>query len=256
MAFDRVRRHHVAGLFKVRDRVRFKQAEAPTPAPPQQVAGEQTKSNVGTAVANATLGNVNQFSPYGSTTYEETGGRMVDGNWVPSYSQTTTLNPKLQQILSGTQDTAASLLPTGQTLANQASGTLTRPLDFGGVNNDLIQGGPQALNQNATDTIYKGQMALLQPTFDQQQRQLQDQLSRQGIPVGSEAYNSAMTNLGTQQAQQRTAALGSATGQGIDASSKMFNMALLGQQQNLNQQQLAQTNPLTNLQQLYGGGVA
>lgn len=211
-------------------------ASAPTPAPPQQVAGAQTASNVDTAVANATLGNVNQYGPYGSTTYQQTGGQMVDGNWVPSYSQTTSLNPTLQDILTGTQNTAKSLIPTGQTLADQYTKNLSS-----GPYADILSQGPQALDQNATNTIYQGQMSLLQPTFDAQNRQLEDQLSRQGIPVGSEAYGNALTQLGTQQNQARTAALGNATGQGIQSAGQMFNLALLGQQA-----------PLQQLSQLYG----
>jgi len=230
MIFERIRRHHVAGLFASRQRVRFKSTpEVPQPAAPQTVSTAQTASNVDTAKANATLGNVNQVNPYGSTTYNETGGQMINGNWVPSYTQTTSLNPTLQKILSGTQDTASSLVPTGQALANEFSGSLNGP------NNNIIMGGPQALDQNATNTIYQGNMSLLQPTFDQQQKQLQDQLSRQGIPLGSEAYGNAQTQLGTQQNQQRTAALGQATGQGIQSAGQMFNLALLGQEAPLNQ---------------------
>lgn len=230
--------------------------DVPQPASPQAVSGAQTTSNVDTAVANATLGNVNQVGPMGSTTYNQTGGQMVDGNWVPSYTQTTSLNPTLQNILTGSENTAASLVPTGQTLANQAQGSLTTPLNFSGVNNDIIQGGPQAIDQTATNSIYQGENALLQPTFAQQQQDLQDQLSRQGIPVGSEAYNNAQTQLGTQQNQARTAALGSATGQGITSANNMFNMALLGQNQQIGQQQTAQTNPLNNLTKLYSTGAA
>lgn len=223
----------------------------PTPATPQQTSTAQTQSNVDTAIANATLGNVNQISPFGSTTYDQTGTVNVDGNNIPQFSQTTSLNPTLQSILTGTENTAASLIPTGQALAGQAGSSLTTPLNFGGVNNNVIQGGPQAIDQNATNAIYGGEMSLLQPTFAEQQQQLQDQLSRQGIGVGSQAYGNAETQLGTQQNQAQNAALGTATGQGITSANNMFNMALLGQQQNLNQQQLAQTNPLNNLKSLY-----
>lgn len=224
----------------------------PTPASPQTVDQQQTQSNVDTAVANATLGNVNQVGPLGSTTYNQTGGQYVDGNWVPSYTQTTSLNPTLQSILSGTEDMAASLVPTGQTLANQASTSLTNPLNFSGANNDIIQAGPQALYQPVTNQVFQGEQALLQPTFTQQQTDLQDQLSRQGIPIGSQAYENAQTQLGTQQNQALTAAAGNAASTGASTAGNMFNLALLGQQQNLNQQQLAQTNPLSNLSALYG----
>ena len=213
---------------------------APTPAAPQQVAGEQTNSNINTAIANTELGNVNQVNPYSSTSYSETGGKMVDGRWVPSYTQTTSLNPTLQSILSGTENTAQSLVPTGQALANKFTAGIS-----GGPNEAILSQGPQVLDQNTTQQIYNGQNALLQPTFDEQQRQLQDQLSRQGIPLGSDAYSNAQTQLGTQQNQQRTAALGTATQQGIGAAGQMFGLALQGQ-----------NAPLNQLSQLFGGSVA
>jgi hypothetical protein len=255
MTFERICRHHIAGLFTPRERTHFKNTPSvPTPAAPQAVSAAQTGSNVDTAVANATLGNVNQVGPMGSTAYNETGGKMVNGNWVPSYTQTTSLNPTLQDILTRTQNTADTLAPTGQYLANEAAQTAPMGLYMGGVNNNIIQGGPQALDQSATNTIYQGENSLLQPTFDQQQKQLQDQLSRQGIPLGSDAYGNAQTQLGTQQNQQRTAALGQATGQGITSANNMFNLALLGQNQQIGQQQTAQSNPINLLKQLYSTG--
>lgn len=227
----------------------------PQPAPPQQTSQAQTTSNVDTAIANATLGNVNQEGPLGSTTYSQNGGQWVDGNFVPSYTQTTSLNPTLQKILTGTQDTAASLLPAGQTLAGQASSSLTNPLNFSGANNDIIQAGPQALYQPVTNQVFAGEQALLQPTFTQQNRDLEDQLSRQGIPIGSEAYGNAKTQLGTQQNQALTAASGNAAATGAQTAGNMFNLALLGQNQNIGQQQTAQQNPLNNLKMLYSGTV-
>lgn len=255
MNYGRTKRHHVAGLFAPRDRTRFKSTpEAPTPASPQTVSTAQTGSNVDTAVANATLGNVNQVGPLGSTTYDQTGGRMVNGNWVPSYTQTTSLNPTLQSILTGTQDVGASLVPTAKTLAGNAATSATTPLNFSGANNNIIQGGPQAIYQPATDAAYKAQSTFLDPQWNTQQQQTQDQLSRQGIPVGSDAYNQAMTNFNNSKTQAYGAAANSAVGQGINAGSNMFNLALQGQNQQIGQQQLAQSNPLTLLSQLYGAG--
>ncbi len=226
--------------------------DAPTPAPPQQVSAAQTGSNVDTAKANATLGNVNQVGPSGSTTYGETGGQMINGNWVPSYTQTTSLNPTLQKIYSGTQDTAASLVPTGQYLANEIAATAPTGLNTGGINNNIIQGGPQALNQQGTDAAYKAQSTFLDPQWQLSGQQLQDQLSRQGIPVGSDAYNSAMTNFNNSKSQAYGAAANTAVGQGSDIASKMFNLALQGQQQNIGQQQQVQQNPINLLKSLYG----
>lgn len=228
---------------------------APTPANPTTVANAQTTSNIGTAAAQEAANNINQVGPNGTVTYNQSGTYTdpTTGTQLPTYTQTTNLDPLSQAILTGTKQAGASLVPTAQALATQAGTSATTPLNFGGVNNNIIQGGPQALNQSATDAIYAGDTALLDPTFKQQQTDLQDQLSRRGIDVGSDAYSNAQTQLGTQQAQQRTAALGSATGQGITSANNMFGMALQGQQQNLSQQQLAQSNPLNLLSQIYGG---
>lgn len=230
--------------------------QVPTPANPTTVSNAQTTSNIGTAAAQEAANNTNIVGPNGSTTYNQTGTYTdpTTGASLPTYTQTNTLDPLSQAILTGSKQTAASLVPTAQTLAGNAATTATTPLNVNQTaNNGVIAGGPQAIDQNATNTIYQGENALLQPTFDQQQKDLQDQLSRAGISVGNDAYNSAETNLGTTQNQARTAALGSATGQGITAGNNMFGLALQGQNQNLAQQQLQQSNPLSLINQIYGG---
>lgn len=230
--------------------------QVPTPADPVKVANAQTTSNLGTAAGTQALDNVNQVGPNGSTTYNQTGSYTdpTTGTTVPTYTQTNTLDPLSQAVLTGTKQAANTLVPTAQTLATQAGGTATTPLDVNQTaNNGIIAGGPQALDQSATNSIYAGENSLLQPTFDQQQKDLQDQLSRAGISVGNDAYSNAQTQLGTQQNQARVAALGNATGQGITSANNMFNLALQGQNQNLGQQQTVQSNPLQLLSQIYGG---
>lgn len=254
MMFDRMKRHHVAGLYRVRVPIRFKQASVPTPATPAATGAAQTTSNVDTAIANATLGNVDTSGPLSSTNYQQTGSTNVDGNMVPSFSESTTLNPTLQSILTGMENAGASLVPTAQTLAGQAGTSATTPLNFSGANQNTIAAGPQALYQPATNQVYAGEEALLQPQEQQQSQQLQDQLSMQGIPVGSSAYGNAETQLGTQQNQENTAAAGQAAGIGSTTASNMYNLALLGQNQQIGQQQTAQSNPLSLLSQLYSTG--
>jgi hypothetical protein len=255
MIFDRNQRHHVAGLFSPPARVRFKSTPAvPTPATPQATGQAQTQSNVDTAVANATLGNIDTSGPLSSTNFTQNGTTDVDGNMVPSFAESTTLSPTLQSILTGTENTGASLIPTAQTLANQAGTSATTPLNFSGANQNIISAGPQALNSSVTNQVFQGENALLQPQEQQQQQQLQDQLSMQGIPVGSTAYGNAETQLGTQQNQENTAAAGNAAGIGATDANNMFNLAVLGQNQQIGQQQTAQSNPLSLLSQLFSTG--
>ena len=46
--------------------------DSPDPPDPIATAGAQTGTNVSTAVANANLGNVNQVTPQGNLTYNQT----------------------------------------------------------------------------------------------------------------------------------------------------------------------------------------
>jgi hypothetical protein len=229
--------------------------QAPPAPDPALVAQNQTGSNINTAVAQKALNNTNQYTPFGASTYQQTGTQNVGGFEVPTYSQTTTFNPALQSIFSSTQNAAASLMPAVQALANQAGASTTKPLDFSGANQDYLAAGPQLLDQNATDAVYRQQKSFLDPQWQQRQRDLEDQLARQGIAVGSEAYNGAMSNLQNQKTQAYQAAQDSAIAQGAQSAGQLFNQALAGQKQNISQQQLAQSAPLELLSRLYNSGV-
>lgn len=53
----------------------------PSPPDPRVTASAQTAQNIGTAIANNHMGNVNQVTPWGSLTYEQTGThQFVDPN--------------------------------------------------------------------------------------------------------------------------------------------------------------------------------
>src|SRR5262249_50097627 len=155
------------------------------------------KSNIGTAAATQAANNVNQVGPNGSVTYQQTGSYTdpTTGTQLPTYTQTTELDPLSQAILTGTKQAGASLVPTAQNLADQASTATTTPLNFNTPYSATLNQAPQQLDQTAAKASFDSQYGFLQPVYAQQQRDLQDQLSRQGISPGSEAYNSAMTNL-------------------------------------------------------------
>lgn len=299
---------------------------SPPAAPdPVATASAQTASNVSTAAANAALNNQNQYSPYGSTTYQQTGSYTTpSGETVPQYSQYTQLSPLGQTIFTGEQGISADLLGGAQGLTPGAIAAASKPLDFntpfsGSIQNwtkagqaldtpltSTIQGapaaianlqtpydstlnqGPQLLSDKTSDALYRKQATFLDPQWKQQGQLLQDQLSRQGIPVGSQAYNNAMDELNRSKTQAYQTASDSALAGGTQAAGNLFGMALAGkgqalgqqgqvldaalsgqglsnaqqqqafgqalsgQQQQLGQQQLAQSNPLQMLQALTG----
>ena len=218
-----------------------------------ETAAAQSQANTSTAAAQAALNYVNQNTPYGSTSYNQTGSYTTpEGQTVPTYTQNVSLSPMGQAILTGQQNVANTLIPTTQTLANQANSAATNPLNFNTPFSSYLNQGPQQMDQQTTNAIYNQQKSFLDPQWNNQQQQLQDQLSRQGIPVGSDAYNNAMTQLDNSRTQAYQSAQDSATGAGSAAASNLFGLAQAGQNQNIQQQQLAQQQPISLLSQLYG----
>jgi hypothetical protein len=222
------------------------------------VSNAQTKSNFATAAGTQAANNVNQVGPNGSVTYKQTGTYTdpTTGASLPTYTQTTELDPLSQAILTGTKQVGASLVPTAQTLAGQAATSATTPLNFDTAFSGTLNKSPDQINQQASDAIYSNATRYLDPQFQTQQRQLEDQLSRQGIPVGSEAYNNAMTNFNSTKNQAYGSARDTATAGGTQAATNLFGLAQQGQNQQIAQQQLAQQNPLKLISQIYGGASA
>jgi hypothetical protein len=228
-----------------------KGASPPAPPDPTQVAQAQTGTNVGTAVAQSNLNNVNRVGPGGSTTFDRTGGYTdpTSGQWVPSYTQTTSLSPLGNQLLQGQQGLANEVLP-----AIQQGGANVNPLDIsGGANSGIVAGGPQAYDPAVAKAVYGEQSGFLDPQWQEQQKQLEDQLSRQGIPVGSDAYNNAFKQFDNSKTQAYQAASNNAVSQGAGIAGQNFGLALQGQQQGVNLQQQQQLNPMMLLAALTSG---
>lgn len=234
-----------------------KSTPTPPAAPdPVAVAQAQTGTNVGTALAQSTLNNVNRVGPAGSTTFSQSapgsGQGYTDpstGQWIPQTTETTSLSPLGNQLLGGQQTLANEYLPM---LADAGSGV--QPLNInGGPNAGIVSGGPQAFDSNVSNAVYQQQAGFLDPQWQEQQTQLQDQLSRQGIPVGSDAYNNAMKQFNNSKTQAYQSAQDSATAQGANIAGQNFGLALQGQQQGVNLQQTAQANPITLLGLLTAG---
>ena len=229
---------------------RFKSSPQPPPTPdPVAVANAQQGTNVGTAVAQSTLNDVNRVGPGGSTTFNQTGGYTdpKTGQWVPQFTETTNLSPLGNQLLAGQQSLANNYLPGVTSQGYQ-------PLDInGGTNAGIVNAGPQALDPTVAKAVYGQQTEFLDPQFAEQQTQLQDQLARQGIPVGSAAYNNAESQFQTGKNQAYNAAANSATAQGAQIAGQNFGLALQGQQQGVNLQQQQQLNPLMMLAALTSG---
>ena len=231
-----------------------KSAPSPPPAPdPTATANAQAQANTSTAASQAALDYVNQITPYGTTKYDPTGSYTnPEGQTVPTYTETTSLNPTGQAVLTGTQNIAQSLVPFGSIHANQAGNAATTPLNFNTADSATLNSTPQQLDQTASNAIYNQQKGFLDPQWTQSEKDLTDSLAKQGIPVGSQAYNNAMTNFNNAKTQAYQSAQDSATAGGAGAAGQNFNLALAGQQQNIAQQVQGQQAPVSLLEQLLG----
>lgn len=172
----------------------------PKPPNPQQTAAAQTQSNVSTAIANAGLGNVNQVTPTGNLTYQQTGQQfIVDKNgsvrrnggtgalgyYVPTYTATQSLTPGQQRIFNDTQGAQQNLAALGRDQSKRLQDMFATPFS--------IDGAPQVdSGMAARDKAEAALMARLQPYLDQQDQKLRANLYNSGNMAGGRAYNDAV----------------------------------------------------------------
>jgi hypothetical protein len=168
--------------------------KAPKAPDPKETASAQTATNVSTALANAQLGNVNQYGPDGSVTYSQNGGQWITDPtsnaryFIPQYEQKTQLSSQQQAIKE--QEDAANL-NLGKIAANQS-----------GFLNDYLSK-PVNLNNEATEArLMELGRKRLDPMIAQRDEDLRTRLANQGIKAGSDAFAREMDtfNQGTNDA--------------------------------------------------------
>lgn len=163
--------------------------KAPAPPDPYKTAGAQTATNIGTAIANNTMGNVNQITPDGSLTYSQTGttkwtdpnnGKVYD---LPQITATQELSENGKALKAKSDETKLGLATLANDQTARLQGHLSEPVDLS----------REALDGYISDNF--------QDDFDQQwgQREadLETRLSQQGIRRGSAAYDRAMAEYNT-----------------------------------------------------------
>ncbi len=193
---------------------------APEPPDPRETSQAQTGTSVATAIANASLGNVNQVTPDGTLTYNQSGTHKFHDPYtgqtynIPTYTATQTLS-KAQQAIKNKDDAAQLNLAT---LANNQSGFLNdymaQPFEYGVGEHEQWAGGLyDDLNSEGNS---------------QAMETLTAQLANRGINVGSEAYNREMANLRESQMDSRNRFM-------LDSYNTGMNSALTQRNQPINE---------------------
>ncbi len=225
---------------------------------PVATANAQYQYNKQAAIDSAKYNAVDQYGPFGSTTYQ----RRDDGTPI---SQTINLSPQTQQWLDSQFGAATALqdatqkqlgyLPTDRfALPTNKSGTDYATEAFG---SDLMNRMPSS--GNIAQTSYDQAMAMIQPDLEAARKAKGIELVNRGIPVGSEIYNSEMTRLDTNEANARNSALRQAQLDAGNEETRQINAALAARgygsnayQQNLSNVMLERNQPYAEAAALMG----
>lgn len=208
-----------------------KSSPSPPPAPDYYAGAAATAAdNLGATRAAAAANRVSQYTPYGSLVYNrDPSAATPDEGW----SATQTLSPEQQQILERNQNLSTGLLGTAETGLGKVDELLSNPtIDESKLAEMPISG------MSVQDAI----MSRLEPQMGRQREQLDQSLANQGIPIGSEAYQNAMTDRGQQENDMM-----------IQAGLQGINTGLGARQQGIQEQTYLQDRPLNVVNALRTG---
>ena len=191
---------------------------APKPTDPKETSAAATGTSVSTAIANGVMNNVNQVTPDGTLTYTNAGYETITDPYtgksyqIPKTTATQTLSAGNQAIYDQTQGTQLNL----STLANDQSGFL----------NDYMST-PFSYDDNAHTTWANNLYNQINGSnIASNTESLRTQLANQGIKVGSDAYNKAMTGLQTSQSNSQNQFLLDSQAQGYSQAQSTRNQPI------------------------------
>jgi hypothetical protein len=194
----------------------------PSPPDPVATAQAQTTSNKETAIANAALNRVNQYTPYGSNTYQIT-GNAPDGT--PTYSQTVSLSPEQQSLYDKFTTGQNALADTALGRLGNLQQNFSQPFS---LRNDPTTSDFGTQIKNAQDAAYKSQTQYLDPQFARDQNSLNAQLANQGFQTGDEAYKNAQDAFNERRQMAYQGAQNAAVQAGAQIQNQGFNQGLQG----------------------------
>lgn len=234
------------------------------------------------AKAQAEANRVSQITPAGSLLFGtlkqgEDGGYTVDPNLSSNQAASTVIETPFQKEFRALGE------DTGLTLANQLAGQVSNlpavsteglpgyvsNLDFSGLPN--LTNDFSADRDKVENAVYQRGLNRLTPEYDQAERRLLTRLATQGIPVGSEAYNSAtgeyqrnrdtaLENIGFDAItaggaeQSRLAGLAAAArGQGVSEQLSNAQLAAAARTGGLGEQSALRSGVLQELASIIGG---
>lgn len=186
------------------------------------MANAQTASNRETAISNAALNRIDQYTPYGSSTYSIT-GTAPDGT--PTYSNYVNLAPEQQQLLDKYTQGQNTLADTALGSLGNVQSNFSKPFS---LTNDPTTEDFTTTQRNAQDAAYKAATGYLDPRYAQDQESLDSKLANMGLAPGGAAYDRAQGDFQRNKDLAYSTAENQAYGQGLQAQNQNFNQDLAG----------------------------
>lgn len=184
---------------------------------PITLAKQQGKAGVKAAQEQARLNRLNETTPLGSLTFQETGNRDVP------FERITELNPTAQLTLDQQQQLGLSLSQFANQLSGRVGETVGSPLDFSQLQNPIPQV-DEAARLRIEDALFGRQSTRLNQQFGDLQEQLDTRLANQGIQRGSEAFSEEQERFGRTRNDAFDIALQNAIAGGAQEQSRLFGL--------------------------------
>jgi len=237
----------------------FLKPDPPQPPDPIRTAAGATATNVGTAVANQMMNQVNQVTPQGALTYSQTG--TFDWNdpttgqtyHIPLSTATQSLSPEQANLQTLGMQSQTNLAGLAAQQSGSLQNLLAQPMNLNGApaqgDINLLTGQPYAQTSFADvggqqrylgdagaitrdygpadsfsadrQRVEESLYGRIDPQLQRDRRALETRLQDQGIRYGSAAYNQAMDDWNRQSTDARLAV----TAAGGQEQQRMMDMA-------------------------------
>ena len=159
----------------------------PQPPSPAATASAQYQYNRAAAKDTADINRLNEFTPYGSSVYEQI-GETPSG--IAQYKRTAALSPGQQKIFDQQTDLYGDLGELATDQLGRVSTNLADPYSYEGLPDAPLA--DSDARQQSIDALYGQYKSRLDPRFKESGDALETRLATQGIGIGSDAYMKAM----------------------------------------------------------------
>lgn len=181
-----------------------------------QIANTQGQINNQNMQQQAQYNRVNEFNPYGQSEFRQN----PDG----SYSRISSLSPEQQGLLDSQQQRDATFSGGMGGLAASGVANLQQPFNYGAMPKALGMEDLQGDRRRVEDQVYGQYSGDIEREAGQQLRAFEQKMANQGIPQGSEMYNSLMDNFNRTKGDALNRARTSAIATGRQETESMFDM--------------------------------